>query len=107
MGDAGGVGPEVALKAASREDLRSLASMVLIGDRRVFEEASRACGLSIEGIEIKEVCTLEEFQKGKPTASSGRAAFECIKRALDGCLKGEFDAMVTAPISKEALRMAG
>jgi 4-hydroxythreonine-4-phosphate dehydrogenase len=107
MGDAGGVGPEVAIKAALRDDIRQGASLVLLGDRKVFEEAARVCGLSLEGLEIEQVCTVVDFTKGGPTEASGRAAYECIKRALDGCLNGEFHGMVTAPISKKALQMAG
>ncbi len=107
MGDPGGIGPEVALKAALSEQVRQVASVVLLGDRRVFEETARVAGLSTASVEILEICTVRDLIKGQPAEHSGRAAYECIKRALDGCLAGEFHAMVTAPISKQALQMAG
>ena len=45
-------------------------------------------------------------QRG-PTKASGRAAVESVLKAIDLALKGEIDAIVTAPISKEAVKMAG
>jgi len=107
MGDAGGVGPEVALKAAIKQELRRKVSLILLGDKKVFEETAKICKLSLEGVQIEQVCKVDNFVKGEPTEASAKAAYECIKRALEGCLAGEFYAMVTAPISKQALKMAG
>jgi 4-hydroxythreonine-4-phosphate dehydrogenase len=47
------------------------------------------------------------FKKNKPTAEGGRACVSYIKRAVELVISKQVDAIVTAPISKEALKMAG
>ncbi|RMG73249.1 MAG: 4-hydroxythreonine-4-phosphate dehydrogenase PdxA [Nitrospirae bacterium] len=105
MGDAGGIGPEVALKAARLIKSTSV-EPVIIGDKRVMEEVASLTGLSLD-VKVADVYPLREFKRGKPDKQSGKAAYEYIKHAVEGCLKGRYHAMVTAPISKEALHLAG
>jgi 4-hydroxythreonine-4-phosphate dehydrogenase len=107
MGDAGGIGPEISLQAALSEEVRALCEPVLIGDRRVFSEVAELLGIELKGVEIVEPYRISNMARGKPTEDSGRAAFFYIKEALEGCLRGDFHGMVTSPISKVALRMAG
>jgi 4-hydroxythreonine-4-phosphate dehydrogenase len=47
------------------------------------------------------------FEKCKPTPEGGRACVSYIKKAVELALNNKVDGIVTAPISKEALRMAG
>ena len=49
----------------------------------------------------------EEFQRGKVTAASGEAAFQCVKKAVELVIQGEIGAITTAPLHKEALHLAG
>lgn len=107
MGDAGGIGPEVALKASTTDDIKALCPVVIIGDRGVLSEAATLSGIDIEEVTIVEPFRLKSLKKGVSTGESGLAAYHYIKHALEGCLRGEFSAMVTAPISKEALHLAG
>ena len=46
MGDAGGIGPEVVLKAISTRTLSATIEPVLVGDRAVWEETARNLGLN-------------------------------------------------------------
>jgi 4-hydroxythreonine-4-phosphate dehydrogenase len=109
MGDAGGIGPEVAVKTAFSKDVRNHCNPTLIGDKKVLEEAARLSGLTITGgeTEIIEPFKVAHFTKGAPSGETGVASFHYIKYAVERCLDGDFHAMVTAPISKEALREAG
>ncbi len=107
MGDAGGIGPEICLRAASSDEIRALCRPCIIGDRSVIEEAASVVGISPESVEVIEPYKLKGFKKGQPTAESGLASYRFIKYAAEKCLEGEFHAMVTSPISKEALNMAG
>ncbi len=102
MGEPGGIGPEVAVRAAlTARD----ADTVLVGSAEVFREAASMLG---EPMKIPIVDTgMAEFTKGAPSAGGGSAAYEAIRRAASMALAGEVSAVVTAPISKEALRMAG
>jgi 4-hydroxythreonine-4-phosphate dehydrogenase len=44
---------------------------------------------------------------GTATAASGRHAIAAIERAVELCLGGRLDAIATAPVNKEALKLAG
>jgi 4-hydroxythreonine-4-phosphate dehydrogenase len=54
-----------------------------------------------------DLALLNSFQKGMPTAEGGRASAEYIRKAVELAVNKQVDAVVTAPISKEALKMAG
>lgn len=118
MGEPGGIGPEVALRAV--EKTRGLCSFVLVGDRAVMAEVARGLGLSFTLKETEEPCleasgvvhlihagSADGFRKGGPTAAGGRASAEAVKKAVGLAMSGAVDAVVTAPISKEAWRTAG
>src|SRR5271157_5155789 len=111
IGDPGGIGPEVALKAIISNDIAGLCQPVIIGDRVVIEEAVERFKLHVgpEYIELVNVgeITDGEFEKCRPTVVGGRACVAYIKKAVELALNKSVDAIVTAPISKESLKMAG
>ncbi len=107
MGDAGGIGPEIVVKAALATKVEESCEPVLIGDRKVLKEAAQLVGVDLTEITIDEPYSLKSYTKGEPSDEAGRGAFLYIKRAVEGCLRGEFHAMVTGPISKTSLRLAG
>jgi len=136
MGEPGGVGPEIIIKALSSSEVRSCCRPVVIGDAfamgaavklcksplrlriiRSPEEATTTKGL-INIIHViphspplqkwgKEKIKTEIFKKNKPTAEGGKACVNYIKRAVELALSKQVGGIVTAPISKEALKMAG
>ena len=127
MGDPAGIGPEVILKALLQAaEIRDFCMPVVIGDRVVMEEAVRLPGLSVKlniintpeeakvtprsgdmSVDMIDMAAIQKFEKRKPTAESGRASAVYIRKAVELALNKQVDAMVTAPISKEALKMAG
>jgi 4-hydroxythreonine-4-phosphate dehydrogenase len=111
IGDPAGIGPEVALKSVLSTDIAGLCQPVLIGDRVVIEEAIERFDLPVSPglIELVNVCeiTCRGFDKGMPTAVGGKASVAYIKRAVKLALNNGVDAIVTAPISKESMKMAG
>ncbi|MBN2655282.1 MAG: 4-hydroxythreonine-4-phosphate dehydrogenase PdxA [Nitrospirae bacterium] len=111
MGDPAGIGPEVALKAAFNTSVRQNIEPLLIGDRRIFDKAFLM--LSLEGMK-KDINILSPKNMPdnitidkKPSAQSGLASAQCIKTAVELALDKKVDAIVTAPISKESLHLAG
>jgi 4-hydroxythreonine-4-phosphate dehydrogenase len=86
-GDPAGIGPEIALKA--------------IHDPRV----TSACEPIPYGASASEVAA--RFPPGRPSAESGRAAYEAIVQAAGDAMSGAIAGIATAPISKEALSLAG
>ena len=111
IGDPGGIGPEVALKSIISNDIAGLCQPVIIGDRVVIEDAVERFKIPVspEYIELVNVgeITDREFEKGRPTVAGGRACVAYIKKAVELALNKSVDAIVTAPISKESLKMAG
>jgi 4-hydroxythreonine-4-phosphate dehydrogenase len=123
MGEPGGVGPEVAVRAAHRA--KDICVPLIIGDKTVIEEALCMLKLPVRLVVTEEPAAREPagqeqdilqiihtgpaggYRKGGPTEAGGRASVAAIRRALELTLAGRLDAMATAPISKEALRMAG
>jgi 4-hydroxythreonine-4-phosphate dehydrogenase len=83
-GDPAGIGPEIARKAA--DDPRVLA----------------VCEPVLYGLDSKQ-----RFEPGKLSADAGKAAYDAIVRAADAAKTNAVDAIATAPINKEALRLAG
>lgn len=120
-GDFNGVGPEVSLKAASHPSVRKLCTPVVVGPLNVLEHVARDVKLRVKlqktrfpvlgvtGIPVLDVGDgiWADVEYGKPTKAGGRSAGVAIERAVEACLNGSAQAMVTAPTSKEALAMAG
>jgi 4-hydroxythreonine-4-phosphate dehydrogenase len=109
MGDPSGIGPEIVLKALADSEITSLARFIVVGDKRVLRLAV-AASVGLPDAEIHDVPTLEnvsDFSFGKLDARYGRAAVEYIRVAAEMCLANRADAMVTAPINKEAVTMSG
>jgi 4-hydroxythreonine-4-phosphate dehydrogenase len=106
MGEPGGIGPEVALRAIG--ETGGLCRHVMVGDRAVIEEAACMLGLPVPDVpDVIDTGHAQGYEKGRPSEAGGRAAAEAIKKAVSLALEGSVDSIVTAPISKEALRMAG
>lgn len=112
MGDPAGVGPELAVKAAADKRFAEKCEIVLYGERSVLAEAFQrfAPDFDIRKAKIVESSALLDFDKmkiGEADALCGRAAFEAIKAATQSVIDGENDALVTAPVNKYSINLAG
>jgi 4-hydroxythreonine-4-phosphate dehydrogenase len=119
MGDPGGIGPEICVKALASGEVA--ADVVVVGDRGALIQEIANINLdltvrSIEGvsrspeprvIDVVQVGRLEHVPVGIVSADAGQAAYDYIERAVRGIQAGDFRGMVTAPINKEALHLAG
>jgi 4-phospho-D-threonate 3-dehydrogenase / 4-phospho-D-erythronate 3-dehydrogenase len=123
MGDPAGIGPEIILAAARDLAPRIAAgefALVVIGTPRCFEETASRLGIGAEIVPaagegtawprvpvLEAAATEVALEPGVLSAEAGRLAYLAIERAVGLALAGEIDAVVTAPISKEALHLAG
>jgi 4-hydroxythreonine-4-phosphate dehydrogenase len=126
MGDPAGIGPEVVLKAASSIMHRSDPPMIVVlGDLEIMRAAaSRLKGdLAVpresgRGTRLKRsASTLAVINVGKlppsagipgtPAVEGAEAAYRYVIEAARLTMKGDADALVTAPINKEWLNRAG
>jgi 4-phospho-D-threonate 3-dehydrogenase / 4-phospho-D-erythronate 3-dehydrogenase len=112
IGDPAGVGPEIVLKALSNPEVQGLADWVIVGDQSALEKSAATCGISpaslnatIRGLRV--ITNSDQFDFGKLNPDCGRAAVAYVRMATEMCLTGEADAMVTAPLNKEAVTMSG
>jgi 4-hydroxythreonine-4-phosphate dehydrogenase len=84
-GDPAGIGPELVRRALADPQLRELAKFTVLGQQ---------AGAAV-------------VPAGRPSAAGGRAAVAAVREAAALLADGTADALVTAPVSKEALRLAG
>jgi len=124
MGDYNGIGPEVILKAFHDKYVRSNTSAIIIaaGHDEVFQFYRNNLSIDVEFNLIKSIkdakpgvlnifnCVnkdLIDIKPGNMTRNSGKSSMNTVEKVLKMCLNNNADAMVTAPISKEAIQMAG
>src|SRR5215469_5094870 len=118
IGDVTGIGPEVALKAAAAEAKKDNAQYLFIGDETLLQRLNQKLRLPFalkslsDGAGGKFFITNPSGNKlpaklpaGSPVAA--RAAVAALRDTAERCLRGELDAMVTAPVNKEAIVRAG
>ena len=109
MGDPAGIGPEVVVKALADPEIAALANWTVVGDAAVAAAATRVTGVVLavqlrdEGLFSRD----EAFEFGKLDARCGGAGLKYVATATRMCLAGEADAMVTAPLNKEAVALSG
>lgn len=107
MGDPAGVGPEVVVKGLADPEVAELAEWVVVGDGIVAREAEKITGVPLRA-ELREQRQIQgAFRFGELSAECGRAGLHYVKTATEMCLRGEADAMVTAPLNKEAVALGG
>jgi 4-hydroxythreonine-4-phosphate dehydrogenase len=145
MGDPGGIGPEVVVKALHSAQVRDICLPVVVGDSSVIKATlsllksplelriiktpknSKPSKETIDVIHVipphpplekrglitagqkrvKGKIASDIFDKNRPTAEGGMACASFIKKAVEFALNKSVAGVVTAPISKEALKMAG
>lgn len=123
LGDPSGIGPEIALKAVSRLQER-LASgefaLALVGDPTALERAgailslpappvvseASLAGLSGAGI-LPIAASGKNVRWGEVSAEGGEQAYQAVALSTRLAQQGQIAAIVTAPLNKEALHMAG
>jgi 4-hydroxythreonine-4-phosphate dehydrogenase len=93
-GEPAGIGPELCVRLA-REPLR--AKLVAIGERALLAGCPH----------IEHVPLARPAVPGRLDAANGPYVLAVLDRAVRGCLDGEFDAMVTAPVHKSVINDAG
>jgi 4-hydroxythreonine-4-phosphate dehydrogenase len=123
MGDPAGIGPEILLKALNREEIYRVSKPLVLGDVDLLKSVSKKIGpLSFHEIaapnevtgrpgvvEVIPVSTLNKDScvPGEPTRDGGKAMVEYILKAVELTTGGQVSAMVTCPINKGLMHLAG
>ena len=119
MGDANGVGPEIILKAFRDGEIPG--QCVVVGDYQVLRHCGEMIGIDVP---LHPITSLEEYQPGvvnvwdrgllspeditpgKRSQKVGAASRDYVAFAAQKTLEGVFDAVVTLPVNKEAIRLS-
>ncbi len=119
-GDFNGIGPEVVLRSIRTRAVRDSCVPVLVGPANAFQYYAGISGMRLAltpfndrntsrgtlFVESSEVPALQ-IVPGTLSRVAGAAAASAIATAVRMALRGDVDAMVTAPVSKQALHLAG
>ncbi len=113
-GEPAGVGPDVCALLAVRPPR---ARLVFIADPAVLRARAKALGLSLnlpewqnqpaEGCYLLPVSTRAPVTPGRLDKANAAYVLETLNRAITGCRRGEFDALVTGPVHKGIINDAG
>lgn len=116
-GEPAGVGPDLALRLT---EFGTGSRCVLIGDKAMLAARARQLGLSLtlhdyapgapapkQGLEVCDVPLAAAAVPGRLDPANASYVLATLDRAIDGCLAGEFAAMVTAPVHKGVINDGG
>lgn len=96
-GEPAGIGPDLcALLARSS----FAAPLTILGDRSLLESRASALGIDSRTLRIEHVPLAQPCVAGQLNAANSRYVLTLLDRAIDGCLTGDYAAMVTAPVHK-------
>jgi 4-hydroxythreonine-4-phosphate dehydrogenase len=119
LGDATGVGPEVALKAVAAEAAKDDSKYLLIGDEHCLRRLNRKFGLNLPLETFSGYNSAGKFFIANPLAQplpehlsagssvAAQAAIAWLRDGAERCLRSEMDSLVTAPVNKESIVRAG
>jgi len=123
MGDPAGISPELTAKVVALDEVREKAHLVVIGDRRVFDEGARVAGVKPELKTIKADTNAPTInggavfldlghldpatvERGVSQLEGGRFALTNYRHALTMARDGKADAVCFTPFNKKAMRLA-
>ena len=122
MGDPAGVGPEICLDLLNDPEILNTCQPVIFGDLTILKACARQTGkvLNTPALQLEEITDSSPsgiidlgilkpnvLNPGIADARTGRATYEYVVSAIDACLAGQVDAVVTCPANKEAMQAAG
>lgn len=124
MGDPCGIGPEIVVKSLKSPAIRKIANYVIIGNEHVLEHAAGTSKIPLKYQTISHILEVEDSKQPisllpmgnatsnfikmkKATAEGGELSVQCVIRGINLAMSGHIDALVTAPICKEAIHLGG
>ena len=119
-GEPAGVGPELCLQLAERQSTWPATRLVVLADKELLQQRATTLGVQAKLRDWQperspQAGTLEVIHAplavpslpGRLDATNSRYVLGLLDRALGGCQRGEFAAMVTAPVHKGIINDAG
>ena len=108
MGDPAGIGPELAVRAAAEKRWQGKIRFVLYGERSILQAAAdRWTNGQLPEVVSAGVLPFAELVPGRADARCGKLAYDALSLAAKDVLNGKADAIVTAPMNKYSVNLAG
>jgi len=123
LGDPTGIGPELVAKLLKEEDICEWARVLVIGDCRVFEMGQKIANVQVDCRVVEKASDMRsdeklafldfstisptEIELGKVNGKAGKAVLETLSFAVKLAKEGDIDAIVYAPLNKQAMLLAG
>jgi 4-hydroxythreonine-4-phosphate dehydrogenase len=114
-GEPAGIGPDLCLQLVQHEQ-----PLVVIADKTLLQQRAALLGISVQlhdytaarqhvsgKLSVLHIPLMHTVQPGKLDTANAAYVLETLRRALQGCLSGEFSGMVTAPVHKGIINDAG
>ncbi len=108
MGDPNGIGPEIIIKALCCAEVQSICRPIVYGSKDVLDKAKNI--VAMDAVYQMEQCgdfVLDNLNPGKVSKESGEISLVCIEIAVTHIKESKIDCIVTAPITKESIHLAG
>lgn len=123
MGDPAGISPELTAKLVSLDEIRARSRLVVIGDRRIFDEGARVAGVVPELTKVEQGSDFRaakgdalfvdlghldpsDVEPKTATLAGGNFALTNYRHALELARNGRVDAVCFTPFNKQAMRYA-
>ena len=109
-GDPTGIGPEVAAKLLADPGVSTRPEFVLVGDRKVFEAGARVAKVPakiLDSYRLLELPLETTPPLAKVSREAGAFTLDTLRRAVQAFRDGDIDALLFAPLNKQAMKLAG
>lgn len=103
-GEPAGIGPEL---CAMLEDYDPGADITIVGDHDMLLARAEQIGLSLQKHRIHHIPLTHHSQPGALNPANGPYVLQTLDHAIQGCMAGAYDALVTAPVHKGVINDAG
>ena len=123
LGDPCGIGPEIAAKLLASPETSGRADILVLGDREVLAAGARVAKVSLASPEVERATDLkpdggiallhvpfagkDAYRPGEVRPEAGAHALDLLRLAADAAARGELDAIVFAPLNKQAMMEGG
>jgi len=124
LGDPAGIGPEIVVKALSQAQIFQDCKPLIIGSLESLQQANTEVGSSLAINQLNDLSNVKgktgvldllepeplkmsDIKMGQVSAVCGKAAVAFIEQGISLATAGEVSALVTCPIHKEAIQLAG
>jgi 4-hydroxythreonine-4-phosphate dehydrogenase len=103
-GEPAGIGPDLCIAIAQR---KSSCDLLFAGDRDMFATRAHQLGLPFDSAQVLHIPLASQAIAGQLDVRNARSVLAMLDAAAEGCMRGDYDAVVTAPVQKSVINDAG